>query len=223
MTLKGLITNIKDIKDEVAANSGNFDGESPFVKVTADKSVKIRFLQELDEDSELYDERRGRVAVVAEHSSPKDFKKTAICTAKTEGRCWACEQRNTANSEIAKKWKAKMKFYAQVIVRGVDGEPDKVKILKQGFGNKAIGDTLIQIAEEFEQLGGQDMKLSRTGSGMNDTSYTLIPVAPKPMTDEEKALELIDIEKFVRYLPYDEQAEFFNSDDSAGGKKEDWK
>lgn len=217
MAIKGL-AELKKKAAERKVFSG--DGESPFLQLKKDgDSVKIRFLQELTEDSPGYDERRGAVLIVEEHVSPKDFRKTAVCTAEDEGRCWACEQ--TSNPEIGKKWRPKLRFYANVLVRNPDGE-DKVKILKRGFSDKDIGNDLINIVEEFETLTANDMKYSRKGEGLNDTSYSLLPLAPKPLTDEEKALELIDVNKFVKRIPYDEQAAYYTGAEEEGGKADEW-
>lgn len=218
MAIKGLA----GIKAKAAEKAGGFDGESPFLSLKADQSVKVRFLQEFDDESPNYDERRGTILVVEEHNSPTDFKKTAECTAETEGRCWACEQvTKVSNEKVAKKWKPKMRFYANVLVRNPDGG-DKVKILKRGFSDKDIGNDLIGIAEEFDSLGAQDVKISRKGSGMNDTSYSVLHLAPKPLTKEEAALELIDPRKFVKSVSYEQMAEFFTSTEEEGGSAEEW-
>jgi hypothetical protein len=196
------------------------DGESPFFSLKGGQSAKIRFLQELDDESPNYDERRGAFEVVEEHASPKDFKKTAVCTAESEGRCWACEQ--TSNPEIGKKWRAKLRLYANVIVRNEDGD-DKVKILKRGFSDKDIGNDVINIIEEFGSIGAQDLKVKREGNGMNDTSWSLLPLPQKPLSKEDEALELIPLDKFIKHVPYAEQAAYFSGDsDDEGGRSKDW-
>ena len=216
MAIKKL-ADIKKKAEEKSSFSG--DGESPFLSLKDGNKVKIRFLQEFDDDSPLYDERRGTILVIDEHSSPRDFKKTAMCTAESEGRCWACEQ--TSTPEIGKKWKPRMRLYANVLVRNPDGE-DKVKILKRGFSDKDIGTKLINIVEEFEQLGGQDMSFSRKGADMNNTSYDLVPLAPKKLSDAEQQLELIDPSKFVKEIPYDKQAAFYTGTEEDGGNADSW-
>lgn len=215
------ISKLADLKKKVSATTGNSgDGESPFVSLKDGEKKRIRVLQEFDDDSALYDERRGTILVIDEHNSPKNFKLSARCSVETEGRCWACEQQNAP--EIGKKWKPKMRFYANVLVRGADGAPDKVKILKQGFSDNHIGNNLIEIAEELEQLGAQDLSFSRKGAGMNDTSYSVVPVAPKKLTKEEEALDLIDPLKFVKQIPYDQQAAFYSGEEAEGGDATAW-
>lgn len=214
------LKSIKDIKKKVESKQGgNFDGESPFLSLKDGDKFRIRFLQEFEEDSDLYDDRRGIVRVVEEHTSPKDYKLRAVCTAEDEGRCWACEQ--TSNPEIGKRWRPRLRFYTNVIVR--DDSGDKVKILAQGFGGKNIGTDMLEAAEEYGALGGQDFNLKRRGSGMNDTEYSLLPLAPAEMSEADQKLELIDIDKFLKTIPYSEQAAFYSGEsDSNGGDKEDW-
>jgi hypothetical protein len=197
------LADIKKKAAEKASFSG--DGESSFLSLKDGDKVSIRFLQEFDDDSPLYDERRGAMKVIMEHVSPADYKKSAVCTAESEGRCWACEQ--TSLPDIGKNWKPRMRLYANVLLRSESG--DKVKVIKGGFSDKGIGEKLINIAEEFEQLGGQDISYSRRGSGKNDTSYDVLPKAPKKMTKEEEGVELIDLSRFAKEISYDNQAAFY--------------
>lgn len=218
------LKSLENLRKKVA-EKGTFDGESPFLTLKDGDTYGIRFLQELPGVGD--DERRGSIVVVDEHTSPKDFKLRAVCTLEDDGHCWACEQ--TTVPEIGKKWKPRMRFYANVLVRTEkDGktalaEP-KVKILAQGFGDKAIGKLLIDYTDEYQLLGNQDMKIGRTGAEMNNTSYKLIPKAPTPMTPEEEALELKPLDKFVKYVPYAEQAAFYSgaSDESTKDSTENW-
>jgi hypothetical protein len=216
------IDKLKAIKERAEKAKGFAgDGESPFLQIKEPGAVKIRFLQELTDDSPVYDERRGLVYVYDEHTSPKDFKKAAECTAESEGHCWACEQQS--NPEVGKKWKPKMRFIANVVVRGEGDTPDRVKLLKRGFSDKDIGGDLIDYAEEFGSLGGMDIKYKRDGKGMNDTSYSLIPLPPKPLSKDDQALELIDPAKFVKVISYADQAAFYlGESDGDGGSASDW-
>jgi hypothetical protein len=193
------------------------DGESPFLTLKDGEKYTVRFIQELDSDVESYDERRGLIQVVEEHTSPKNYKLRAVCTFEEEGRCWACEQ--TTLPEIGKKWKPRMRFYANVLVRG---DTPKVKILAQGFGDKNIGKLLVDMAEMYEGLGATDFVLSRSGSGMNDTSYRLLPLPKsKALSKEEQTLEVKDLTKFIKHVPYDAQSAFYLGTEGDGGS-DDW-
>lgn len=198
----------------------SFDGESPFLTLKDGETATIRFLQEFDDSLPGYDERRGTIYWGDEHVSPKDFKLRAVCTMDSDGKCWACEQVHLP--EIGKKWKPRMRFYANVIVRGVDGGEDKVKILAQGFGDKNVGKMLIGFSDEYEGLSGQDFKLSRSGSGMNDTSYMLIPKAPKALSADDLKHEVKDISRYAKYVPYENQADFFNGNAKEEDSTESW-
>lgn len=215
------LKTLADIKKRVESRqTPQGDGESPFLTLKDGNSFKIRPLQEFEDSNDLYDERRGTVKVVDEHTSPKDFKIRAVCTADDEGRCWACEQQSLP--EIGKKWKPRTRFYTNVIVRNEDG-PDKVKILAQGFSDRNVGNDLIEYATEYGNLSGREYKISRSGAGMNDTSYSMIPLAEKPLSDEDQALEVIDLDKFIKYVPYDQQSAFYSGEKKDdGGSSDDW-
>ena len=49
-----------------------------WLKLADAQSVKIRFIEELDEDSANYSADRGLALVVKEHSNPKDYKRKAL-------------------------------------------------------------------------------------------------------------------------------------------------
>lgn len=220
MAVKGSIKSLDKIKQKLETKGGgSFDDESPFLTLKDGDSYSIRFIQEISDDSPFYDERRGTMEIVEEHTGqgPEGYKRRAVCTFEEDGRCWACEQ--TTLPEIGKKWKPRMRFYVNVIVRGVDGAPDKVKILAQGFGDKNIGKYLIECSSEYDGLGGQDFKISRSGSGMNDTNYTIVPRAPKPMSEADKAFEVRDLSRYVKYVAYEDQADFYSG--NATGSEED--
>lgn len=215
------LKTLADIKKRVESRQAPVgDGESPFLTLKDGQSAKVRFVQEFEASNDLYDERRGTIRVVDEHTSPKDFKIRAVCTVDDEGRCWACEQQSLP--EIGKKWKPRTRFYAVVRVRNEEG-PDKTKILAQGFSDRNVGNDLIEFATEYGAISDRDYKISRSGSGMNDTSYSMIPLAEKPLSEDDANAEVIDLTKFIKYVPYDQQSAFYageKKDD--GGDSEDW-
>lgn len=223
MSVKGSLKSLDKIRAKVEEKSGfSGDDESPFLTIKDKESYSVRFLQEIDDEVATYDERRGLIAVVEEHTGqgPEGYKRRAVCTIEEDGRCWACEQ--TTLPEVGKKWKPRMRFYANVIVRGENGGEDKVKILAQGFGDKNIGKMLIGYNDEYEGLGGQDFKVSRTGAGMNDTSYMMMPRPPKALSDADLALELKDLGKFIKYVPYENQADFYAGNEVESDSTSGW-
>lgn len=220
MSVRGSLKSLDKIRAKVEEKSGfTGDNESPFLTLKDGDSYDIRFLQEIDDEVATYDERRGLMAIVEEHTGqgPEGYKRRAVCTAEEDGRCWACEQ--TSLPDIGKKWKPRMRLYTNVIVRG---DEDKVKILAQGFGDKNIGKLLISYNDEYEGLGGQDFKIKRTGAGMNDTSYMLIPKPPKALSEADLALELKDLSKFIKYVPYENQADFYAGNETETDSTSGW-
>lgn len=227
MTLNGALQGIAAIKKAVNnTNKGNqeFSGESPFLTLKDGESRKIRFIQEVDEQFSSYDARRGILLVINEHSNPSDFRKKAVCTFDADdsrARCFGCERYNR-DDEVLKKWRPRMRLYANVIVRGDTGG-DKVKILSQGFGDKAVGETIIDMAVEYDGICNQDFKLSRQGSSMNDTKYSLLPLAARPLSKEDLAFEVIDLTKIIKFIDYKDQAEFYGGTESLSeASKKEW-
>ena len=51
-----------------------------WLKLADGQSVKIRFIEELDEDSSNYNDKRGLALVVKGHTNPKDYKRRALDT-----------------------------------------------------------------------------------------------------------------------------------------------
>lgn len=201
------INGLKALKKKMESRpkvSNNDDGPL-FISLKDGESVKVRFLQELDSDAETYDERRGTMTIVEEHSNPAHFRRRAVCTAE-DGACWACEQ--TSNPDNGRRWRPKLRFYANVLVRNPDGE-DRVQILNRGFSDRDIGPGIVEVVEEFGQITDRDFKISRKGSGLSDTTWTILPLAPKPLTDEEKELEVFDVSKFIKTPAYADQAAFY--------------
>jgi hypothetical protein len=107
--IKGL-KNINAIMDKPKIeNNGQ---KVRWVKLADGQGAKIRFVEELDEDSATYVESRGLAVVISEHQNPKDYKRKAACTQDTEGRCYGCEM---ARKEPKAGWRARMRFYCNVL------------------------------------------------------------------------------------------------------------
>ena len=64
-----------------------YDSDKPrvrWLKLADSQSVKIRFVEELDEESANYSEGRGLSMVVKEHTNPKDYRRKAVDTMDSE-------------------------------------------------------------------------------------------------------------------------------------------
>ena len=104
-----------------------------WVKLADGQSAKIRFVEELDSDSAHYNESRGLAAVIMEHTNPKDYKRKASCTQESLGRCFGCEM---ARKEPKSGWRARMRFYCNVLVDDGLEEP-YVAVWSQGISKQS--------------------------------------------------------------------------------------
>lgn len=175
-----------------------------WVKLSDGQSVKIRFVEELDEDSAGYSEDRGLSIVLAEHTNPKDYKRKALCSMDSEGRCFGCEM---ARKEPKAGWRSKLRFYCNVLVD--DGIEDPyVAVWSQGVSKQSAFNTIREYALETGSISNMGWKLKRNGVG-TETVYTLIPTAPDAEPFDWSGHEFFNLEKVVREVPYSEQESFF--------------
>jgi hypothetical protein len=199
---------IKGLKDISALlDKPKYDSNGPkvrWVKLVDGQSAKIRFVEELDEDSAHYAAERGLSVVISEHTNPKDYKRKAACTLESEGRCFGCEM---SRKEPKAGWRARLRFYCNVLVD--DGLEDPyIAVWSQGVSKQSSFNTIREYALETGSISNLGWKLKRNGQG-TETNYTLIPTSPdsEPFTWGE--YELHNLEKVVREVPYPEQESFF--------------
>jgi hypothetical protein len=177
------------------------------------ESAKVRFLQELDPDSPNYSEKNGLGFIAVEHQSPKNFRHKALCTIDEEsgGECFGCEQRRLAyqngDKELGGKWNSKSRLYINVLVDKA-GEDPYVAILSQGRSAKSITDTVLDYATETGTITNRWWKITRKGSGLNDTSYTIMAFDPKDDVAVED-YELFDLDNVVRDVAYEDQEKHY--------------
>ena len=207
-------------------------------------SVTGRFAQEIDPDATNYDATRGIGFVNIEHTcgaDPKNgWRNRGNCSIESQGACLGCEkvQDSSVEWEFRKGWKQKEKFYInfiagpareeKVTVNGkertkyIPTDIDRktgdgqVYLLEQGTYN-GIWDALAAYALD-EESGGTItdtyFKITRKGSGFNDTSYILSAVKGE-IPDTAKSLddfndELINIkEDILVEVPYAQQEAFY--------------
>lgn len=182
-----------------------------WVKLADGQSAKIRFIEELDEDSAHYSDSRGLAVVVSEHTNPKDYKRKAACTQDTLGRCFGCEM---ARNEPKGGWRARMRFYANVLMD--DGlEQPYVAVWSQGISKQSAFNTIREYALETGSVSNLQWKLKRNGQGI-ETNYTLIPTAPDAEPFDWAGVEPFNLDKVVREIPYAEQEAFFLGFDGPG-------
>jgi hypothetical protein len=207
--VKGL-ANINALLDKP-----KYDENKPkvrWLKLADGQAVKIRFVEELDEDSANYSEGRGLAMVVKEHTNPKDFRRRAVDTMDTEGRDWAEEMHR---KDPKAGWRGRLRFYCNVLVN--DGIEDPyVAIWGMGVSKMSVFNTIREYAIETGSISNLEWKLKRSGNG-TETSYTLIPSVPdaEPFAWEE--IEPYPIEMALNKIPYAEQEAFYLGFDQAGG------
>jgi hypothetical protein len=190
-----------------------------WVKLADGQAAKIRFANELDQDSANYNEDRGLAVVCSEHTNPKDYKRKAACTQESEGRCFGCEM---ARKEPKSGWRARLRFYTNVLVD--DGTEDAyVAVWSQGISKQSAFNTIREYALETGSISNLQWKLKRNGQG-TETNYTLIPNVPDSEPFKWDGYEFFNLDKVVREVPYPEQEAFYFGFDtpSATSTNIDW-
>jgi len=175
-----------------------------WVKLADGQAAKIRFVEELDTESANYNDDRGLSVVISEHTNPKDYKRKAACTQETEGRCFACEM---SRKEPKAGWRNKLRFYCNVLMDDGMEEP-YVAVWSQGVSKQSAFNTIREYALETGSVSNLEWKLKRNGVG-TETNYTLLPTKPDSEPYTWPDLELPDLEKVVREVPYAEQEAFY--------------
>ncbi|NBP55197.1 hypothetical protein EBU71_01425, partial [bacterium] len=163
--IKGL-KNINALLDKKTDESGP---KVRWLKLADGQAVKIRFIEELDEDSANYNDKRGLALVVKEHTNPKDYKRKAVDTLDTEGRDWA-EEMYRKDPKGNSGWRGRLRFYCNVLVD--DGIEDKpyVAIWSMGVSKQSAFNTIREYALETGSISNVVWKLKRNGQG-TETSY----------------------------------------------------
>ena len=201
-----IVKGLKTI--EAVMNKKTYDmSDAPrtrWLRLDEGQSVRIRFANELDEDSPNYDVARDLAIVVAEHTNPQDYKRKAVCTQEDEGRCFGCEM---SQKEPKAGWRARNRFYTNLIVD--DGmEAPYVAVWSQGLGKQSAVHTLLEYQSDTGSISNLTWKCKRQGTG-TDTTYVLLPTAPDVEPFDYSGLDLFTLEKVVREVPYAEQEAFY--------------
>jgi len=217
----GIMKGLKAMEslDRPTASAG--DGTKVrWLKLEDGQSAKVRFVNELDEDSPNFDKARDVAIVVSEHTNPKDYKRKAVCTQDSEGRCFGCEM---ARKEPKSGWRARFRFYTNLLVD--DGlESPYVAVWSQGVGKQSAFNTLREYALETGSISNRTWRMKRQGSG-TDTTYILLPGDPDTDKHDWSGVEPFNLEKVVREVTYVEQESFylgFDSPASSNTTNIDW-
>jgi hypothetical protein len=191
-----------------------------WLKLADGQAVKIRFIEELDEDSANYNADRGLALVVKEHVNPKDYKRKAVDTMDSEGRDWAEEMHR---KDPKAGWRARLRFYCNVLVD--DGiEPPYVAIWSMGVSKQSSFNTIREYALETGSISNLTWKLKRNGQS-TETSYTMIPSSPDKEPFAWEGVAPYPLEMALRRVPYAEQEAFylgFDSPSTTSSTNTDW-
>jgi hypothetical protein len=200
-----IVRGLKDISALV--DKPKYEGTGTkvrWLKLADGQAVKIRFIEELDEDSANYNADRGLALVVSEHTNPKDYKRKAVDTMDTEGRDWAEEMHR---KDMKAGWRARLRFYCNVLVD--DGiEAPYVAIWSMGVSKQSAFNTIREYALETGSISNLTWKVKRNGQG-TETSYTLIPGGPDKEPFDWSTVEPFPLEKALNKIPYAEQEAFY--------------
>lgn len=180
-----------------------------WLKLADGQSVKVRFIEELDEDSPSYSEERGLALVVKEHTNPKDYRRKAVDTMDTEGRDWAEEMHR---KDPKAGWRARMRFYCNVLVDDGLEEP-YVAVWSMGVSKQSAFNTIREYAIETGSISNLVWKVKRNGQG-TETSYTLIPSTPDSEPFKWENIRPFPLESALNKIPYAEQEAFYLGFDS---------
>ena len=173
-----------------------------WLKLEDGQSVKIRLMNELDEDSKYYDESRGLAIIVKEHSNPKDYRRKAVDTMDSEGRDWA-EEQYRKDPKNGAGWKARLRFYINVIV-DTGTESPYVAVWSMGVAKSSTFDIIREYAMESEGVTNMTWKLKRNGRG-TETSYVLIPGERDREPFDWSMYKTYSLEAAVNNIPYADQ------------------
>jgi hypothetical protein len=210
-------STLADMKKTIEESSSASGTGKRFIYLRDGDNYKVRFRQELTEDGANHSDEAGTSVVVPVVTSPINWKYKAMSTAASANenyRCWATEQ--IGND---KRWKPRPVL---LINAAVEIEPGKwePRIIETVLTNpRHIGQTIIEYAETYGTITDRYYKFSRTGSGPQDTSYTLIPLESADEPEAITNLQMHDLDNVYKVIPYAQQEAFFTTGEvaSSGG------
>jgi hypothetical protein len=210
----GLIKGLANINAKIAENESKFSGNEDYVptkwfKLSDKQAVTVTPLQELDESNPGYSEKNGVGVAAVEHSNPKKYQNKAVCSHDDEGACLGCEE-NAKHPKTG--WAPKTRLYLNVLVEDGINDP-YVAVLSSGFGKGQIAPALIEFLNDVEEgdeqpsLTKTKFRIKRSGAGLSDTSYTVMPKGTAKVNPEDH--EVFDLDKVLRHVPYGNQYEHY--------------
>ena len=143
-----IIKGLKDINEALDKPRGH-SASGPrvrWLKLEDGQSVKIRFVNELDEDSKHYNDKNGLAIVVKEHTNPKDYRRKALDTMDSEGRDWAEEMHR---KDPKAGWAGRLRFYINVLVDDPQPSPEIRIAFDKVIASEREKEAAINYAESY--------------------------------------------------------------------------
>lgn len=191
----------------------------PYFTLKDGESKRVRFLQEIDEESPHYNDEAGKALILLIHTGPgpEGWKRKAQCTdLEGDGQCFPCEQREAGNYQ---DWKKKKAFLYVNVLENPGTDAEQVTVLNQSLFGNGIAQTLVEYASD-EEMGGsitdREWKITRQGES-TDTRYTATAYPTKEFDKSAGDYELHDLTQAVADVPYEQQEKFY----TFGGKSDD--
>ena len=210
-------STLADMKKTIEESSSASGTGKRFIYLRDGDNYKVRFRQELTEDGANHNDEAGTSVVVPVVTSPINWKYKAMSTAASANenyRCWATEQ--IGND---RRWKPRPVLLINAAVEVEPGQWEP-RIIETVLTNpRHIGQTIIEYAETYGTITDRYYKFSRTGSGPQDTSYTLIPLETADEPEAITNLQMHDLDNVYKVIPYAQQEAFFTTGEvaSSGG------
>lgn len=194
--VSGLAKVGETLSKKESSNSGDDRVKAKWLALKADQSVKIVFLQEVDEGAENYSAKNGLVKFYLEHTNPNNWRKKAECTVEEDGGCYGCEN----------GWTQKVQMYVNVLVDDGKTEP-YVAVLSRGTGKGSVAKQLLEYAVDDETITDKWFKFKREGSTKDNTTYYLMPSKAHGLNVED--YELFDLDKVVFHVNPERQEAYY--------------
>lgn len=189
----GVITGLSAIKEALGSRPSTFENVSDKEltrNIQKNTERTIRFVQELDESSPLFNEELGLGVVAVEYQHPDLFWLRLADSSDTDGASWPAEQ----------GWEQKISLYINV----VDVDTGEVFYLSRSILG-GLGQQIVESASDRGSLTDGVWKIKKTGEGMKTRySLNLISLDSEPVA--VNAEDLIDFRKnVINEVPYSEQ------------------
>lgn len=211
--------------------------ESPYFKLEPGQKVKIRPLVELDENADNFDPERKTANFVKEYVNPVKFWLSITDTYHTEGQCVGFEMtkrfgwfkgngelKEGQHSDKTKNWNPKQRFYLPVVVDRLDGSDLTVEVLQLTYGERSWAWRFIEqhnakntIMDRWFIWGRNDVEPGKNGKKVADVAYTLVPDDPSEFDVSEFELPDVFDAPYVNNVPYDQQYDFLQIDQTYSG------